>query len=100
MPELIRQQRLYLAQPPLYALVRGKRSVYVLDDEEMRTQLLGSALTRFRLVLRDEAGQEHQRLDERETSRLADTMRRTDADRLRRAGPAWARAVCMGWAVP
>ena len=35
MPELIRQQRLYLAQPPLYALVRGKKSVYVLDDEEM-----------------------------------------------------------------
>ena len=76
MPELIRQQRLYLAQPPLYALVRGKKSVYVLDDEEMRTQLLGSALTRFRLVLRDEDGQENRRLDERETSRLADTMRR------------------------
>ena len=74
--ELIRQQRLYLAQPPLYALVRGKKSVYVLDDEEMRTQLLGGALTRFRLVLRDEDGQEKRCLDERETSRLADTMRR------------------------
>ena len=44
MPELIRQQRLYLAQPPLYALVRGKKSVYVLDDEEMRTQLLGGRI--------------------------------------------------------
>ena len=76
MPELIRQQRLYLAQPPLYALVRGKKSIYVLDDEEMRTQLLGSALTRFCLVLRDEDGHEIRRLDERETSRLADTMRR------------------------
>ncbi|MEZ6192772.1 MAG: hypothetical protein R3C45_15980 [Phycisphaerales bacterium] len=31
MPELIRQGRIYIAQPPLYQVIRGKKSEYVLE---------------------------------------------------------------------
>ncbi len=41
MPELIRQGRIYIAQPPLYQVTRGKKSEYVLNEKRMRA-LLGS----------------------------------------------------------
>ncbi|MEM9013912.1 MAG: DNA topoisomerase IV subunit B [Pseudomonadota bacterium] len=41
MPELISAGRLYLAQPPLYRLTAGGKSVYAMNDEE-RDQLLES----------------------------------------------------------
>ena len=34
MPDLIRQGHLYLAQPPLYRLVQGAKSVYAMDDAD------------------------------------------------------------------
>ncbi len=40
MPELIRQGRVYIAQPPLYLVQRGKKSEYVLNEKRMR-RLLG-----------------------------------------------------------
>ncbi len=41
MPDLIRQGHLYLAQPPLYRLVQGAKSVYAMDDadRERKTKL-------------------------------------------------------------
>jgi topoisomerase-4 subunit B len=39
MPELIRHGRLYLAQPPLFRLTAGGKSVYAMDEEE-RDKLL------------------------------------------------------------
>jgi DNA gyrase subunit B len=44
MPELIRQGRIYIAQPPLYQVIRGKKSEYVLNEKRMRMLLstLGS----------------------------------------------------------
>jgi DNA gyrase subunit B len=41
MPELIRQGRIYIAQPPLYQVSRGKKSEFVLNEKRMRI-LLGS----------------------------------------------------------
>src|SRR3546814_5081838 len=38
MPELVRRGHLYLAQPPLYRLVSGAKSVYARDDAQ-RAQL-------------------------------------------------------------
>jgi topoisomerase-4 subunit B len=35
LPELVRQGHLYLAQPPLYRLTQGAKSVYAMDDAEM-----------------------------------------------------------------
>jgi topoisomerase-4 subunit B len=34
LPELIRHGHVYLAQPPLYRITQGAKSVYAMDDEE------------------------------------------------------------------
>ncbi|MEM6749539.1 MAG: DNA gyrase subunit B [Planctomycetota bacterium] len=39
MPELIRQGRIYIAQPPLFQLIRGKSSEYVLNERQLRRKL-------------------------------------------------------------
>ena len=46
MPQLIEAGRLYLAQPPLYRLTKGDKTIYALDDEQrddfMQTAFEGS----------------------------------------------------------
>ncbi|MEM7681032.1 MAG: DNA gyrase subunit B [Planctomycetota bacterium] len=39
MPELIRQGRIFIAQPPLFQLNRGKSSEYVLNERQLRRKL-------------------------------------------------------------
>ena len=40
MPELIRRGRVYVAQPPLYLVERGKRSEYIHSDVQLRSTLV------------------------------------------------------------
>ncbi len=35
LPELVRAGHLYLAQPPLYRLVQGAKSIYAMDDDDL-----------------------------------------------------------------
>jgi DNA gyrase subunit B len=44
MLELIERGHVYIAQPPLYKLKRGKQEYYVKDDAELNTLLLASAI--------------------------------------------------------
>ncbi len=43
-PLLIERGHIYIAQPPLYKLKRGKNEVYVKDDNELNAMLLTAAL--------------------------------------------------------
>ncbi|MBV8523075.1 MAG: DNA topoisomerase IV subunit B, partial [Acetobacteraceae bacterium] len=39
LPELVRQGHLYLAQPPLYRLTQGAKTVYAMDDADRERQM-------------------------------------------------------------
>jgi topoisomerase-4 subunit B len=39
LPELVRQGHVYLAQPPLYRLTQGAKSVYAMDDADRERQI-------------------------------------------------------------
>ncbi|MBT3199149.1 MAG: DNA topoisomerase (ATP-hydrolyzing) subunit B [Phycisphaerales bacterium] len=56
MKPLIQAGRIFIAQPPLYLLGKGKSKVYLLDDAELSARLTELGLKDTRLELRDISG--------------------------------------------
>jgi DNA gyrase subunit B len=63
MQELIEMGYVYIAKPPLYKLVQGKRERYIEKDSELEEQLLGDKLERFEIA--DHEGQPFKLTDTR-----------------------------------
>lgn len=76
MSDLIRRGHIYIAQPPLYLLSRGKREKYVLNDRQLEANLTEVAIASATLVIRDDDGNEVKRLDEADTKSAVDLLTR------------------------
>lgn len=55
MPELVEKKHVYIAQPPLYKVKKGKQERYLLDDSELNMALLQAALENSRLQVSEDA---------------------------------------------
>jgi DNA gyrase subunit B len=78
MQELIKAGRVFVAQPPLYQVMRKKKSEYVLNERAMRNTLTELGLEGTALIVRDDDGRELRRLAGEELRRVVDLLNRLD----------------------
>ncbi len=76
MPELIRDGRVYVAQPPLYKVTRRKKVEYVLNDAEMNKILVGLGTDGTTLLVRDDHGGEIRRIEGDELRKVCASLGR------------------------
>jgi DNA gyrase subunit B len=76
MGDLIRGGKVYLAQPPLYQVTRGKASQYVLNEGEMSKVLTDLALKSAVLIMRDDKGKERKRIEGDALQKLVRSLNR------------------------
>ncbi len=78
MQPLIRAGRVFIAQPPLYYVSRGKKGEYVLNERRMRNVLTSLGLDGTELIIRDDNAQEVRRLAGDELRRAIDQLDELD----------------------
>ena len=79
MQELIKHGRIYVAQPPLYQLMRKKKSEYVLNERSMRQTLFNLGLENTALTIRDgDTGKEARRLAGEELRRVVELLEKLE----------------------
>ncbi len=76
MGELVRQGRIFIAQPPLYQVIRGRNSQYVLNDRQMNETLVNLAIPHASFVVRDDDGQILHRVSGEEIRRMVRSLER------------------------
>jgi DNA gyrase subunit B len=75
MQDLIKQGRVYVAQPPLYQVTRKKKAEYVLNERRMREALTELGLEGTALVVRDnDTGKETKRIEGEELKRVIELL--------------------------
>jgi DNA gyrase subunit B len=70
MKELVRQGKVYIAQPPLYQVTRNKKCFYVNNENEMTSLLTDMAINTVAFITRDKKGKEISRIDGDDLARV------------------------------
>ena len=78
MPELVKQSRIFIAQPPLFQVSRGKRSEYVLNERRMNTTLRDLGLDGATLTVYSDDRRTTRELSEGELRELVATLERLE----------------------
>jgi DNA gyrase subunit B len=78
MQELIRAGRVYVAQPPLYQVIRRKKSEYVLNERSMRKALTDLGLENGFLIIRDDEGKEKTKVGGEDLRKVVDLLSRLE----------------------
>ena len=71
MKELVRQGKVYIAQPPLYQVTRYKKCFYVNNENEMTSLLTDMAINTVAFITRDKKGKEISRIEGDDLARVA-----------------------------
>jgi DNA gyrase subunit B len=76
MKDLVKESKIYIAQPPLYQVTRNRKSQFVLSDAEMNGVLSHLALDSAVLVVQDESGATVKRVEGESLARLVRVLSR------------------------
>jgi len=76
MSELVRQGKIYIAQPPLYQVTRNKKSFYVNNESEMTSLLMEMVIHSATLIIRDDKNVEFRRIAGNELGRVTKHLSR------------------------
>ncbi len=76
MSELVRQGKIYIAQPPLYQVTRNKKSFYVNSENEMTSLLMEMVINSASLIIRDDKNVECRRISGSELGKVSKHLSR------------------------